>query len=238
MRISKDIETFLKSLKPRNKNDKIVASISQCSENDDGIAMVNNKNNAYNFDNIVKALFKGDFPTSVDCIYIKNGVIDFIEFKDGVIDRYEKEYIEPDYTCQECKKLHKESFENFKKARKHQKKVLNQNLQMKASESLLVLQNCILPYCKDCEDLSTQYDICFICVYKIGDIEPLDEYELGLEDLAAPASNISDSDPQVSKSINKQLSKYSNEDINHKHPFYEHIHVYSNLEFQAMSRYN
>ena len=105
---------------------------------------------------------------------------------------------------------------------------------MKASDSLLILQNCILPHCGDS---LTTYQLRLICVYKIGDISPLDEYELGMEDLASPAKNAVTSDPEVSDSIKGQLGRYAKEDIYCCHPFYESVSVYSNLEFQELKKY-
>lgn len=229
MFIDKDVKTFLEGLEPK---EKIINTISQCSKNTEGIPMVNNTKLAYNFDEVVKALFNGDVPTSVDCICITNKIIDLIEFKDGLIDKYNKQYIDPEYTCQECKKLHKEVFDYHKKNREQQKSILDQNLRMKASESLLVLQNCILPYCRESPN---EYQLRLVCVYKLGSIEPLDEYEVALEDLATPRKKVKDS--ETSNVIIGQLNRFAKEDIQKKHPFYESLFVCSNLEFQELKRY-
>ena len=232
MLISKDIETYLNSL---GESAPIVKTIEQCSMNAKKIPMVNNRKMVYDFDAVVKALFKGDTPSSVDCVCVTKNSIDLIEFKDGMIDRYDKEYKEPEYTCQECKRLHKESFEYFIETRKKQKKILDQNLRMKASESLLVLQNCIFP---QCDDSSHELQLRFVCVYKLGTVPPLEEYELGMDDLASPVAYIINSDPCVSKNIKTQLSRYAQEDIYRVHPFYECVFVYSNLEFEKLAWYN
>ena len=231
MQTSKDIETYLASL---DSEGTIIKTICQCSMNSNKTPMVNNRKKAYDFDAVVKMLFKGDAPTSVDCICVTNKTIDFIEFKDGVIDRYDTKYKELDSTCQECQRLHRESFKFFTQTREQHKKILEQNLRMKASDSLLILQNCILPHCGDS---LTTYQLRLICVYKIGDISPLDEYELGMEDLASPAKNAVTSDPEVSDSIKGQLGRYAKEDIYCCHPFYESVSVYSNLEFQELKKY-
>ena len=98
MQTSKDIETYLASL---DSEGTIIKTICQCSMNSNKTPMVNNRKKAYDFDAVVKMLFKGDAPTSVDCICVTNKTIDFIEFKDGVIDRYDTKYKELDSTCQE-----------------------------------------------------------------------------------------------------------------------------------------
>ena len=129
MRIAKDVETFLGDL---NATSKVIKSLSQCSMNQQGVPMVDNQKSAYDFDTITKVLFNGDVPASVDCLYIYKKTIEFIEFKDGLIDKYNKTYISPDYTCDECIRLHKEVFENLKNYREAHKESINKNLQLKA----------------------------------------------------------------------------------------------------------
>lgn len=216
MKTTKDVENYLEI----NLGD-CKSTLKECSKNDQGVSIVYNNKKAFNFDKISKKIFPSGL-TSIDSICFRNKHIDFVEFKSGFLDKIDMNYNPSTYPC-----IDEEYFKLLTKVRKKEKKELTQNIQLKIVESLYVLKDIILP---KCDDTSTEYDINFTLVFESGKINPLDEFEIGVENLA----NIKETRNKLFRS----LRKYQGQDSNGNKIFFEKIDIISNLEFNNLAIYN
>lgn len=220
MKTTKDVENFFNVTFSDCKS-----TLKECSKNDKDISMVNNNKSAFNFDKISKKLFPRCL-TSIDSIYFRDNHIYFIEFKSGFVDKINKNYISSKYSCENCNTLEKKHFDLLCTLRAKVKKELTTNVQLKIIESLYVFKDVILP---NCADTTNEFDVNFTLVFESGEIDPLDELEIGMESLA----NI-----ETKNKLSESLRKYQCQDINRNKLFFEKINVMSNLEFNNSFIYN
>lgn len=218
MEITKDIENYFQS----NFLD-FKQKLSVCSQDETGNAMVSNSPEAFNFDKISKLLFPNEI-ASIDCVFFKKQYMDFIEFKGGLIDKINKNYQSQNYPCDKCNELHKDGYKLLLEKQEGLKKIIHQNIQLKIVESLYLLVNSILPYCTA---LQPNYKLRFILVFKAGEIDPLDEFEMGTEDLAKNSKS----------ELRKLLRKYACCDNQGNKIFFETIDIYTDKEFSNLKRY-
>lgn len=227
MIITKDIENFFSE---KYNSDEVYLPFSKCAKLDGGKVNITSARKAFAFDLIIKALKLNH--ASVDCVFFHKNYIDLIEFKDGIIDKISDEYLSIETDCEQCKILHRERFDAFKEKQKWHKKVLHQNIQLKAVESLYFILHYFLPQCVESEK---KLQIRFICVFQTEAIDPLEEYEIQQLEISKNA------DKKINENKNSLvnlLKSYRGVDAYGNKLFYEDCKVMTNLEFNSRSEFN
>lgn len=221
MTIAKDVEGYFKA-----NYSEFLKAFSECAVDDLGRTNVTSVGKAYRFDDIAKTIFI-DKPASVDCIFFRKEFIELIEFKGGVIDRFNSNYQQPNYNCDNCNYLHKEYFKQLAESHRYYKKALHQNLQLKIVETLLVLINHIIPKCTDSD---REYKIKLILVINLDATSPLDALEIQYNDKAKLKSSIDE--------ISRYICKYVRSNNFNEKIFLDEYKVLTDLEFNQISDYN
>lgn len=225
MVITKDVNKYFAI----NYNNEI-ETLSDCAQENNGQVEISSLKSAYNFDKILQKIGL-DNHGSVDCICFNGSSIDFIEFKGGVIDKIDKNYTPIETDCAQCKIFHREKFDYFIKAQENLKKVLHQNIQLKAIESLYIFAHHILPKCSDCEQ---GLKVRFICVFQTESLSPLDEFA---EQQYALIKKSNEKIKAEKNSLTALLKNFECVDCNGDKIFYEECVVMTNLEFNVRREY-
>ncbi len=227
MIITKDIENYFSD---RFNTDKLNISFADCARLDGGKVYITSARKVFAFDKIIESLELNY--ASVDCVFFHENFIDLIEFKDGIIDKVSDNYLPIETDCEQCKSLHREVFNTFKEQQKWHKKVLHQNIQLKAVESLYLLLHYFLPQCNEC---GRELIIRFICVFQTEDMSPLEEFEIQQLEITKNA------DKKIKANKNSLVSllrPYGSAGSDGEKIFYEECMVMTNLEFNARSEFN
>lgn len=221
MIVTKDVEGYFNT-----KYSKFRKTLKECSVNDAGGTSITSLKEAYKFDDIAQQIMS-DKPTSVDCIFFGKKYIDLIEFKGGIIDKFNPKYQPLNSTCSSCNELHKSYFDGLKRSHKWHKKVIHQNLQLKVVETLLLLMTYIFP---KCQDAKIEKRIRLVCVMNETDVSPLDALEIQL-------NNIAKSKPEKNE-LTQLIGKYAKEDCDGNKLFLDDFSIYMDSEFNKIHAYN
>lgn len=153
--------------------------------------------------------------------------IDLIEFKGGIIDKFNSKY-QPIYsTCSSCNELHKSYFDELKRSHEWHKKVIHPNLQLKVVETLLLLMTYIFP---KCQDVKIDKRIRLICVINETDVSPLDSLEIQLNNIVKSKSEKNE--------LIRLIGKYAKEDCEGNKLFLDDFSIYMDSEFNEIRAYN
>lgn len=171
-------------------------SITECSQDDRGHALVKDDGMLYHFDAISNSLYDKRKPSSADGLAITDKRVSLIEFKSGFRDHITKEGFDADKgKCEHIQKVCEDYFKLFGKKRKLEKRQLIDSVHLKAIESYMTLEKRILPCCPD-GNRNRQ-----LVLVVVLDADPVDVIEDTLSGLTA-----STSEPEPKK----ELTPYEN----------------------------
>lgn len=146
--ITKDVQAYAIS----NWGD-FLSPVTEISKSDNGVSLVRNSVELYNFDGICKSLFaQGKVPTSADGLGFAGRTLELVEYKSGFKQRITKHNFDPtkgrcpdpdvDRVCEYYWKL-------FFKNQETNISELISSIRNKAVESYVTLEKQVFPRCQD-----------------------------------------------------------------------------------------
>lgn len=213
--ITKDIKAHL-----ADRYSEYLDTISNMSKSDNGIVLVKDERELYNFDKITEVLYQKNTPESADSIYASKRKIYFVEYKSGFKKKISKDNFKKEsMTCPDDKEKYCEPFANlFFKNQKNEDKVLRHSIYMKAIESYVTFMNEIEP---NSDEDGTKKTLVFCVV--------VDDYVESMEDILTGLAK-KPSDTNTMTALRQSLSRLHK--TSHKDYYYDEIKVLSPYEFK------
>lgn len=217
--INKNVEQYFS-----NEWSNYYKEVTETSKIDDKNSLIVAKNKEYKFDDIVKEIFvDNECPKSVDAVRFTDESCFFVEYKSGFRDKITVQNLRRPVECrQHPETLCTEFYEFYGDARNKAKGALIFALEMKAIESYVFLQQCILPLIVESGD---KIPLILHIVIDIDPVERMIEIQKGVltkkESKNINIEKINDSLRRL-----KNCFKPSNDDY-----YFDEVKVWSSSEY-------
>lgn len=205
-------------------------SVTELSDRKDGTGgLVEDDFQMYSFDDIVKNIFSEHcLPTSVDGMWFAKDRIIFVEFKSGFQDKIDFNHFDPQKA--ECENPHKgimcqDHWKLMQLNRKNEKKILRDDIKLKAVESYIAFEKRISQQCAQSGN-----DPVKISLWVVVDVEPTE----GLEAILGYVAKNGIPNKNVYRVLKDSLKRYQgNKDENGICYYYDEIKILSASEFKS-----
>ncbi len=198
-------------------------TVTKLSKPKKGSPLVKSNFEMFDFDAIMRFVYRPELPSSVDGIYFSNGNVYLVEFKTGFYQKIRKgrsDFNEEEAKCPKTKSICEDYWKQFTDRQDREKDILYDSLKLKALESYLFLE-------KKIGFIKNKFDSGKVILNIVIDENGIDGMEIALSDLA----NKNDSRNRVQDSMNRFQNQ---RDINDDIYCYDEINVYSGEGFSQI----
>lgn len=128
----------------QNWNEKeFRGTVTKLSKSDKGTSLVKSNFEMFNFDAIIRSIYKSDEPSSADAIFFSKGNLHLVEFKTGFYQKVRKRRSDFNEEIAKCKHLGAICDDYWKQFTERQDKeieILLDSLKLKAIETYIFLE--------------------------------------------------------------------------------------------------
>lgn len=201
-------------------------TISEISASNNSEPLVRSEKKMYCLDDICKDIYVPKYlPTSADGLDFRPRCIHLIEFKSGFRDKITKENFDLDTAkCESKGDLCQDYWKSFRRVRELEKEALVDSLRLKAIESYITLDRCLLPLCEELPGKQVR-----IKLTAVIDAEESDTMEDMLAELAGKKPKSDNPYKNIRQALSRLQQQTDKKGITY---YYDEIEVISAQEYQ------